>query len=354
MKKIIKPLLILVSMISITSILASCGANKPKEPAPQTSTQAPSDTASEIKSGFPKDKNITFIVPGKSGGGSDLAIRYLTASMNKNLGVTSIASNTDNNTIGHQTLATSKNDGTFVTLATAALNIQYITGIAELDPMNDLTLIACLQDNGYTTLAVPANAPYNNFSEFVEYAKANPGKINAGQPNSGNNQFQFGMLMKENDIQLNPVEASSESDRLTSLAGGFIDIGFVGIKNAREYEEAGKLKVIGTLADKGKTIANFDSALPENYKTLEEQGFANCYWSVHHYVFGPAGMDALQVEAMNAELKTVIEDKECNDGISSLGQIPEWYNVEDSHKMQKAEFERLVEVAKSLGIHVKG
>ena len=50
---------------------------------------------------------------------------------------------------------------------------------------------------------------------------------------------------------MNSVECASEADRLTNLAGGFIDVGVVGVGNAVEYEKAGKLKVIGTVASDG-------------------------------------------------------------------------------------------------------
>lgn len=66
--------------------------------------------------------------------------------------------------------------------------------------MKDFTLIACLQDNGFSTLAVPADAPYDNFAGFVEYAKAHPGELNAGMPAAGANTFLFGMLTSTTGI----------------------------------------------------------------------------------------------------------------------------------------------------------
>lgn len=350
--------LILTAAVALMTACSSSGKDgTTAAPASGSGKEAAGDAAGAATGGgdygFPSDTTITWIVPGKAGGGSDLAIRYLSESMTRNLGLTSTVTNYDSNTIGHQTCANSANDGSTIMLATAALNIQYITGNTDLNPRKDLTTIACLQDNGFSALCVPADAPYNTFGEFVEYAKAHPGELNAGQPNSGNNTFQFGMIEMECDIDLNAVECSSESDRLTNLAGGFIDIGFAGVKNANEYEQAGKLKVIGTIAGDGKVIADFGEELPENFKTCQEQGFDKVYWNVHHYVYGPAGMDAAQVEKMNAACKAMIEDPDCSKGIASLGQIPEWYNVEDSKKMLDDEMDSLAKVAKSLNIYVQ-
>lgn len=349
-----------LSLAMAATLLAGCqSSTSSSAPAPQsTPAQEGSSVAAsavvEDSIGFPADETITLIVPGKAGGGSDLAIRYIATALTNEYGLTTTVSNYDSNTIGHQTLANSANDGTYVTLATAALNIQYITGSSELNPLEDFTLIAALQDNGFTTLAVPADAPYDTFEEFVAYAKENPGMINAGQPANGNNTFAFGMLESALGVDFNAVECASESDRLTNLSGGFIDVGFVGVGNAVQYSEAGKIKILGTLAADGYTRDDLDATLPDNFKTLQEQGFENCVWGVQHYLLGPAGMDAAQVEAMNAALKTVMENAECSEGISSLGQIPEWHDVAESHEIQQAEFDRLVGVAKDLGTYVNG
>ena len=301
--------------------------------------------------GFSTTDTITLVVPGKAGGGSDLGIRYYSEGLNRIYGLKTTVVNYDSNTIGHMTVANAKPDGLTLTVATSALNIQYITGNSEVDPMNDFTLIACLQDNGFSALAVPADAPYDDFAGFVAYALEHPGELNAGMPAAGANTFLFGKLTQVTGIELNAVECSSESDRLTNLAGGFIDIGVVGIGNALQYEEAGKLKVIGTVAGDGAVIAEYTKELPDNYKTLQEQGFADCYNTVMHYLLGPAGMDPEVVAEMNAAMKAVVEDETVNAGIAGIGNIPGWHDLEESAKIRQEEYDTTVEIAKALGLY---
>ena len=303
--------------------------------------------------GFPKKETITLVVPGKAGGGSDLGIRYYSEGLNRIYGLKTTVTNYDSNTIGHQTVATAKPDGTTLTVATSALNIQYITGNAEVNPMKDFTLIACLQDNGFSTLAVPADAPYDDFAGFVEYAKAHPGELNAGMPAAGANTFLFGMLTSTTGIELNSVECASESDRLTNLAGGFIDIGVVGVGTAQEYEKAGKLKVIGTVSSDGTTISKYPEALPDNYKTLQEQGFDDCVMSIYHYLLGPAGMDETMVADMNAAMKAVCEDETVSAGIAGIGNIPGWHDLAESKEIHDGEYAQFVEIAKELDMFVQ-
>lgn len=317
----------------------------------ETAAQADIDAAAADNYGFPKG-TITWVVAGKAGGGSDLATRYLSEAMTKDLGITNTVTNYDSNTVGHQMVANAQADGSTIMLATGALNIQWITGNADVNPKTDLTLIAALDDNGFTALCAPVSAPFDTFDEMIAYAKENPGKLNAGMPSSGNNTFQFGKLQKEEGVQFNAVEASSESDRLTNLAGGFIDLGFVGIGNAQEYEKAGKLKVLGTMAGDGLTIADYDASLSDNYKTLQEQGHQELYWNVKHYVYGPAGMDQDQVKKINAAMSVLESDADCNEGLRSVGHVPEWHNVEDSVVIRDAEYAAEVEVGEFLGTKV--
>lgn len=354
MKKRIHRFLFTGVIVAATMGMSACSSNTDAD-ATTAEAKVEATTAGETGTdiGFPKKETITLVVPGKAGGGSDLGIRYYSEGLNRIYGLKTTVTNYDSNTVGHQTVASAKPDGTTLTVATSALNIQYITGNAEVNPMKDFTVIACLQDNGFSTLAVPADAPYDDFAGFVEYAKAHPGELNAGMPAAGANTFLFGKLTSATGIELNSVECASESDRLTNLAGGFIDIGVVGVGNALEYEKAGKLKVIGTVSSDGITIASYPETLPDNYKTLQEQGFEECVMYVNHYLLGPAGMDETMAANINAAMKAVCEDETVKNGIAGIGNIPGWHDLEESRKIQAEEFAQYVELAKTLDLFVQ-
>ena len=335
MKKILA--FALVALISMSFVFAQGGS--------ETST-----TSVVSESGFNTDQVLTFVIPGSTGGGTDLATRTMGEGLQRLYGL-KINYQQMKNTIGHTTVKNAAADGNTIMLATAALLTQYVTGNSEVNPLEDLTLIACLDDNGYSVLAVPVDAPFNTFAEFVEYAKANPGKINAGMPAAGSNTFLFGKLESVLGIELNHVECASESDRLTNIAGGFIDIGVVSLGNAQSYEKAGKLKVIGTVAGNGVTIADSGVDLGDNYKTLQEQGYDDCYVLCMHYIYGPKGMNEEQVKKINASFKAVIEDATVNEGLRKIGHIPLWHDLEESKKIQMEEYNTTVETAKFLGLY---
>lgn len=112
-----------------TTKAAEAGASTETAAAPaasiadvETAAQADIDAAAAENYGFPKG-TITWVVPGKAGGGSDLATRYLSEAMTKDLGITNTVTNFDSNTVGHQNVANAQPDGSTIMLATGALNI---------------------------------------------------------------------------------------------------------------------------------------------------------------------------------------------------------------------------------------
>ena len=126
MKKITRRSMLKGSAVAAAALaLSACGGSSSSSSSASSASAAASAAADGI--GFPKNETITLAVPGKAGGGSDLAIRYYSEGLNRIYGLKTTVTNYDSNTVGHQTVANAKPDGTTLTLATSSLNIQYIT-----------------------------------------------------------------------------------------------------------------------------------------------------------------------------------------------------------------------------------
>jgi tripartite-type tricarboxylate transporter receptor subunit TctC len=142
MKKMVSILLASAMIFSLTacgggSASSSAAAPQAEEQKTETAAAETGDAAQSAGSiGFVADETLTMVVPGKAGGGSDLAIRYYAQALTDVYGLKTTVTNYDSNTIGHQMVKDAKPDGTTLTLATGALNIQYITGNSDIDPMN--------------------------------------------------------------------------------------------------------------------------------------------------------------------------------------------------------------------------
>ena len=94
------------------------------------------------------------------------------------------------------------------------------------DPAKDFTYI--IQVTGYTFgVVVRADAPWKTFNELLDYAKANPNKINYGAPGAGTSlHITMEQIAKQKGIKWTMVPFKGQADSLTALLGGHIDVEF--------------------------------------------------------------------------------------------------------------------------------
>ncbi len=352
MKRIAKVVQIFLMISLLGGVLVACGQEDKNIGKEVADTEKTSDTKDETSSSegsvvWPEG-NVTFSIPGKAGGGSDLTSRYISTSVE---GVKFSLMNFSSTEQAFQNVATKKPDGKNIALAHSAIMTNYVTGSSDLNPLEDFTLLAAVGNNGLNAIAVPIDAPYDTLEEFATYAKEHPGEIKAGTSPSGTSKFTMGKIERELGIQVSYVECSQQADRLTNLSGGFIDIGTISLKNGLEYEKAGKLKVLATIGANGQKVENFETDAPENFKTCQEQGYEDLFFVTSYYVIGPANMDEGLVKAINEKLEGIVaEDSDYVSGMKEMGQVPEWHNVEESIELYTSDFESMQEVAEALGM----
>lgn len=337
------------------TLLTTTGCFDQKPSDTQASTSEPESSVQQDKSLAWTDNTVTLYIPGKPGGGSDLTTRFLSNGWTAKTGMNFGVKNFSSTVASFSQLSNRKPNGNELSETHSALFTQYVTGASDIDPIKDVTLIAHMGNNGLRAIAVRKDAPYNTFAELVAYMKAHPNTVKAGISPNGTTQFLLGTLEHKLGIKFKYVEASQETDRLTSLAGGFIDLGTVSLSNGEEYDHAGKLKILGTVGANGAVIEDFLPNAPENYKTLQEMGYQDCFAVTNYYVIGPKNMDSALVKKINTSLKDVAnKNNPYFIGMKEMGQMAEWHSVEDSMATYKDEFQSKAEVAKSLGIHREG
>lgn len=340
----------LIGILFFVSILSGCN---------DSGSEKTTVSTSEALSTLHKDSSlawtnnvVTLYIPGKPGGGSDLTTRFLSNGWSAITGINFGAKNFNSTVASFTQLSNRTPNGTELSETHSAIFTQYVTGASDVDPIKDFSVIAQMGNNGLRALAVRKDAPYNTFSELITYMKEHPNVVKAGISPNGTTQFLLGTLEHNLGIKFKYVEASQETDRLTSLAGGFIDLGTVSLSNGQEYEKAGKLKVLGTVGADGAKIEDFISDAPSNYRTLQQMGYANCYAVTNYYVIGPKGMAPDLVKKINLSLKDLVaKNNPYFIGMKGMGQVAQWHSVEDSVAIYTDEYRTKETVAKSLGIY---
>lgn len=247
---------------------------------------------------------ITLIAPFSAGGSSDPVARLLAEGLNERLGQPVLVEFRPGGsaTIGTNLVAKAKPDGYTLLLSSSSpvVNVAYTLPDLPYD-VDDVFPIAQIVDSPVMLVANSQFAP-NNFSEMLDYAKANPGKVNlAIQGVGGLSHFAASLVEYRTGAKFNMVAYKGAGDLQADLLSGVVDLG-IGFPTAfMPGVNAGKLKFLGTFAD-----AQVET-LP-GVQTTEEQGFPEIKAGSWFMLFGPKGLpqeitDKL-VEATNDYLKT--------------------------------------------------
>ncbi len=227
MKKLLTLLVILMLVVTV----AGCGGGGKTEKFPT--------------------KPVTLIVPWAAGGGTDAIARGLAKNTEKALGQTITVNNITGGggAVGHGAGLNAKNDGYTVTMITFEL---LSLPPQKLVPFTykDFDLLMRLNTDP-AALTVKADSPFKTVKDFVEYAKANPGKLNVG--NSGPASvwhIAAGLLEEKAGIKLNHVPFNGAAPAVTDLVGGHIQAVTVSPAEVQSQVKAGKLRMLAVMSDK--------------------------------------------------------------------------------------------------------
>ncbi len=173
---------------------------------------------------FPS-KPVTLICPWPPGGSSDLALRALAEATSKYLGQRVVVENRPGaaGTLGAQALAVAgRSDGyTMAQIPITVFRYPHMQKV-QFDPLNDLTYV--LGVSGYTFgVVVRSDFPAKNWKEFIDYARANPGRISYGTPGNGTSlHITMAQIADKLGLQFLHVPFKGVAESIPQLLGGNI------------------------------------------------------------------------------------------------------------------------------------
>ena len=288
---------------------------------------------------FP-NRPVTLVVPWPAGGGTDIGMRALATATEKHLGQKIVIENKPgaSGTIGPANMAaTAAPDG--YTVAQIPITVFRLPAIQKTnyDPAKDFTYI--IQVTGYTFgVVVRADAPWKTFNELLDYAKANPNKINYGAPGAGTSlHITMEQIAKLKGIKWTMVPFKGQADSLTALLGGHIDV------------ESNSTGWAGTVNDgKARLLVTWGAQRTKNWPdapTLKDLGI-NMVSNSPFGIAGPKGMDPAVVKVLHDAFKKGMEEQSYKDAMVKLDQEDNYLSTADyqAYAMQQiAEQKQLVE-----------
>jgi len=242
------------------------------------------------------NKPIKIIVPFPAGSATDTISRILGNSVSNAVGQPVLVENKAgaDGAIAASEVMRAAPDGHTLLMATNSpmSAVPALKKVPPYDPVADFTPIT---DIGRYTffIVVHPSVPANTLSEFIAYAKANPGKINYATGNT-TGIVSTAFFASQAGIQMVHVPYRGEPQAIIDLVGGRVQLLFASSSTSVPQVRDGKLRALVT------TLAKRSQLLPD-VPTIAEAGMPQFSVTSWAGLFGPAKMPRDVVERINKE-----------------------------------------------------
>jgi len=246
-------------------------------------------------------KPINFIIGYPAGGSTDVCARPLVSAAGKILGQPVVVMNKPGgaSVVAVATLKNEKPDGyTIGILPSGAVLSQHMRKV-PYDSAKDFTPIIQYAVYLYA-LVVKSDSPWKTFKEFVDYAKANPGKIRYSTAGPGTPQhLVMERLALKEKVKWTHIPFEGGPAAIAALLGGHVEAASQ-TTEWKKHVEAGTLRLLAVYGE--KRMIDFP-----NVPTLLELGY-NITAPSLICVIGPKGLSPQIVQTLHGAFKKAMED----------------------------------------------
>lgn len=238
-------------------------------------------------------RQVTIYVPFTAGSGTDTMARIFAERLLAVCGQPVVVDNKPgaNGSLAAVATARSAPDGhslMITTNTTHAANPALFRNL-PYDPVRDFEAVALFGLAPFLIVATP-NAPFNNLTELVAYAKAHPGKLSFGAGTS-TAQVSGEYINRLLGIETLRVPYKSAPPALTDVIGGTIHFTFIDVGTGLPHIRGGRVKAIVS------TSSERSPNLPD-VPTMREQGVAFDL-DAWYAMFAPAKTPRAVVDRLN-------------------------------------------------------
>jgi tripartite-type tricarboxylate transporter receptor subunit TctC len=288
-------------------------------------------------------RSVHLIVGFPAGFTPDIIARLTAQSLSERLGQQVIVDNRPGaaSNIGTELVVRALPDGYTLLGATGAnaINATLFENL-NFDFMRDTMPVASVV-RAPLVMTVNPSVPANTVSEFIAYAKSNPGKLNMASGGVGSTPHVAGELFKM-AAGVNLVHVPYRINNLPDLLGGQVQVTFAPVPTVIGYIRAGRLRALAV------TSTTRLQVLP-NTPTLAEfvPGYEASTW------FGLAAPKKTPLEIvdkLNNEVNACLSDPKLLAQLADLGTIPISMSPADFGKLIADEIDKWAKVIKTANI----
>ena len=193
-------------------------------------------------------KPVTLIVPFPAGGGTDAFARPLSAQFSKQTGKQLIVDNRGGagGTLGATIAARAQPDG--YTLFMGAIHHAIAPAVyarLDYDLKRDFVPLALLAEVPQVLVVSPRRVTAADFTSFLAFLRANPGRLNYGSAGGGTSHHLAGELFKQQTgTFITHIPYRGAGPALQDLIAGNVDMIFDGLGSSANHIKGGRIKAL--------------------------------------------------------------------------------------------------------------
>jgi len=259
---------------------------------------------------------IRLLTPFAAGGGSDILARLIAPHMHEVLGQPIVVDNRPGGggTLGAGIAARADPDGYTLIVVSGSFGANAALHDLPYDSVTGITPIILI---GTTPLVqtVHPSVPIRSVKEFIDYAKANPRKLNIASAGIGGLDHLAGELFKlQTGATYTTVPYKGSGPAMTALLSGEVSGSMTTLVTSIPHVKAGRLRAVGV------TTAQRSRALPDVPSIGETvPGYEVVHW---YGMWGPKGLPKDIVTRWNREVAKVLHTSATQKWLADQGLEP--------------------------------
>jgi tripartite-type tricarboxylate transporter receptor subunit TctC len=291
-------------------------------------------------------KPVRLIVPFPAGASSDIVGRMLGQKLAEQLGEQVIADNRAGagGNLGIAVAAKSPADGYTILIATASIAVSpSLYANPGYDALKDLVPVARLTSIP-NVLIVHPSVPAKTLRQFINLARARPGKLNFGSGGAGTTNHLANELLKHLEkIDIVHVPYKGVTQAMTAMMGGEVDEVVMPVSTSIPQIRAGKVRALAVLTE------SRIPTLPEVPTGIEAgvPGFTMPLW---YGMFAPAGTPRTIVLRLGQELVKGLQAADIRERLAALGVDPWPGTAEQLGELLRQDITRYGTIVRTAGL----
>ena len=291
---------------------------------------------------------VRLVVPFPPGGGTDAIARVVAVKLSAIWGHEMVIENKGGGatSIGTDAVAKADPDGYTVLLQSVPLAVnRFLFASLPYDPVADLAPVSLICDYP-NVMAVPMSSPAKTVQEFIDHAKANPGKVTYASSGYGTSVHLSGELFRRMaGVNLQHIPYRGAGPAFNDLIPGRVDVMFNNIGSVVPFIKGGKLRALGV------TSLKRNAALPD-IPTVSEAGVPGFEVTGWYAFFVPARTPPNIIAKLHADTVAALADPVIRLRLDQLGVGVIGSTPEALRAYLKSEMDKWGVMIKEAGIKV--